>query len=511
MVVPTSQPLPFGEWLPDLGNYNNPGALTVLNCVPQADRYKPFAEPMESTDALPDKCIGRFKYRDADGNTITFAGTATGIYRLDGTSWVDVTRLNGAGPAKLPYTGSADTFWVFLNFGNLIIATNYNDDIQCFDTSADTNFSRMSATAPRCRHMAILNNYLVCVDIEDSDGTTPFRVRWGPIANPKGDWTVAPTTTGADFQDIYGGDYSNVFVGDMGDYGIIVQGKALWRMDYVGGTDIFDIHKIEGGRGSLLTRSCIINVGVLYFLDEDGFYSYNGTTEASIGQDKIDKYFYSQFDENYDYNLNCEVDPLRKNILWSMPDKSANGGLPNYFYCFNWSSNRWTLIQQECEILFSFLTSGYTMESLSVLYPDLDTLPYSLDSRIWSGGKTVLGCFTSNHKLAAFAGQNKTATIGTMEVRINDNGESLLRSLIPYVEGGTITARAGYRNIINEDVQWTPFIAQNSVTGECDILKRGVYHRAEFQISDDWSIATAFAVRSPNIVNSNVTIADGAA
>jgi len=499
MTIKASDPIPFGEWLPDLGEFNNPGALMVKNCVPRGQIYTPFGDALPSTDALGGICKGAFAYRDASGNVTQFAGTKTGLFKLDGTSWLDVTRLNGGGPSTLPYTTSDDGFWDFVNFGTLVIATNYNDDIQVYDVGSDTEFSELSATAPRCRRFFILNNFLVTIDTVDSDGSIGYRVRWSPLNNPAGDWTSDPTGTQADFQDIYGGDFANAFGAALQDCGVIVQGKTLWRMDYVGGDKVFSFNKIDTGRGSILPRACISNGRSAFFPSEDGFYEYNGAELIPIGDKKVDKYFYRNFNETYDYNMNVAIDPLKKNVLWAFPSTDTTEGMCDLIMCFNWVDRRWTLIEEETEILFSFLSVGYTMDGLDALYATVDEIPFSLDSRIWTGGKTVLGCFTGEHKMAAFSGSIKTATIGTPELRINNSGRATIYNLIPYIEGDpTITGRLGRRNKVNTSVDWTAYVSQSEVTGELNFLHDAVFFRAELQISGDWEYANAVAVRAKN-------------
>lgn len=491
MTIRMTEPAVFGSWTPDEGDFMNSGALVALNCVSEGANYKPFAEPSEGSDALPAACKGGFAYRDASGNATIFAGTKTKLYVLDGTSWNDVTRLSGG-----DYTMGDDNFWQFLNFGNLVIATNYTDDIQVYEVGVSTNFEQLSATAPRCRNFYIQDNFLMCLDTSDGDGDIGFRVRWSPLGDPQGDWTDDPTGTQADYQDIYGGDYANAFGAALQGFGVIVQGKNLIRVDYVGGDKIFSFTKIDTGRGSILPRSCISNGRSVFFLSEDDFYEYTGNELIALGHMKVAKTFYQMFDETYDYNLNTAIDPLRKNVLWAFPTEDASSGLPDRILCFNWVDRRFTLIEQESEILFNFLTVGYTMDGLDAIYSSVDDIPYSLDSRIWTGGKTVLGCFTGNHKLAAFSGDPKTATIGTTELRINNSGRATIHNILPYVEGGDQRVRLGRRNRISETEEWTDWVDANPFTGEFDFLHDATLFRAEIEISGSWSIAKSVAFRA---------------
>lgn len=488
--IPASGLIPFGELMPDMGSYEAGGAIVAKNCLPYGQKYKPFETISEVTAALPTGCRGAFSYRDAAGTVTVFAGTATKLYKLSGTTWTDVTRAVGGN-----YGLGADDFWRFVPFGNLIIATNYVDDIQCFNITSSTNFALMSATAPRCRDFAVIANFLVCIDTVDGDGAVGFRARWSPIADPQGVWGSVPATQ-TDYQDIYDTVYSNSYITDFGEFGVVVQGRSMYRMDYVGGDDIFTFHKIVKGQGSLLTRGNVYNGASIFLRCEDGFYEFNGGQMLPIGDKKIDAYFSTNFNEAYDYNLNCNIDPIRKLVMWSVPHTDATGGLPNKLYVFNWIDRRWTIIDQECEFLFSFISTGYTLEDLDAISASLDALPFSLDSRAWTGGKTVLGAFTSTHKLGLFTGTAMTATLQTSEVRLNPSGRAVLDSITPYIEGGTVTGRLGTRNLLSESITWTASASANPYTGALDFTTDATFFTSEVTVSGSWTIATGISIKS---------------
>lgn len=488
--IPASDPIKFGEFMPDVGDFNNGGSLLIKNAIPYGEVYKPFADLAAVTNALATACKGSFSYRDSDGNVTIFAGTLTKLYKLSGTSWTDVTRASG------DYTTGSDGFWDFVNFGTLVIATNYNDDIQVFDTATDTQFSQLSATAPRCRRMAIVKNFLVCVDTVDGDGAIGYRVRWSPLADPQGVWTDSITTQ-ADHQDISGGDYSNSFVAQIEEYGVIVQGRSIWRMDYVGGDAIFSINPLYTGRGSLLPRSCISNGKSLFILAEDGWYQLEGGELTGIGDKKIDKYFYSIFDQTNDFNLNVQIDPLNKLLVVAFPTKDAGTASCDMMMLYNWADKKWSQIVENTDCLFSYISTGYNMDNMDSIFPSVDAMPFSLDSRLFTGGKTSLGAFTTTHALGTFTGDTKTALLQTSEIRPNSSGFSIVDTVIPYIEGkGTISARLGSRSVLGDDPTWTDFVSQNPYTGEIDLSVESVFHRAEVQISGSWTIANSIAVRA---------------
>lgn len=477
----------FDEWRPDLGEFSN-GATVADGCISYGGIYKPLDSLQSASDALPAECRGVYSMRALDGTTHTFAGTATGLYKLNGTSWDDVTRTSGA------YTGGADGNWIFCNYGDLVIATNYANDIQVYDVSIDTEFSRLSATAPRARYVFVINNFLVALDTVDDDGVKSTRVRWSPIGNPKGDWTP-DIDTQAGFNDLRGGGFANIAGTGSQDYGNIIQDNAIWRMEYVGGDTIFTFDLQEAERGTKIARSVVSNGLITYFIDEDGIYAYNGTNSISIGRNKVDRWFLENFNSTYDYNLTAAIDPINKLLVISFPSVDAGGEEADTLLIYNETDQRWTRTDQSVQAVFGHLTTGFTLETLAASYPNLDTVPYSLDSRFWQGGRFLFGGITTDNKLGTFNGQPYTAVLGTAETRLNEQGVAMVSSIVPYVEDGTVSVRVGYRNDLNSNVSYTSSLSANSVTGEVDVYQEGRYLRGEFSITGTWYSAKGFAYR----------------
>ena len=67
---------PFGEYRPDLTDYEGQYSRTIANVVPRADGYGPFNDFTVFTAALAAACRGYFLARKSDGSVTIFAGTA---------------------------------------------------------------------------------------------------------------------------------------------------------------------------------------------------------------------------------------------------------------------------------------------------------------------------------------------------------------------------------------------------------------------------------------------------
>jgi hypothetical protein len=487
MSVALSPEIPFGEWLPDIGDYKG-GLSDAKNCVGFESYYGSIKSLVESSDALPDKSLGAFSMRASDGTVHSFAGTAEKLYKLNGTSWTDVTWSTS------DYTTGADGYWLFTNFGDLVIATNYNDDIQVFDVLNDTEFDQLSATAPRARYIFVLNNFLVCLDTFDGDGALGNRVRWSPLGQPAGDWTP-DIDTQAGFNDLFGGGYKNAAGVGTDSYGTIIQDSAIWRMQYVGGDQIFTFDLQVQDRGTIYPRTVSTNGIVTYYLDIDGFCAFDGTSVFNIGENKVNRWFFERLNSSYGYNMSAAIDPINKLYAVSFPTVQSGSPDSTLIMLYNYKSGKFTYIEQSSSVIFGFLTSGYTLETLSAAYPNIETVPYSLDSTFWQGGDFNFGAISANGKLSSFNGDVYEAVIATPETRINQNGKAVITALQPIVEQGTVTARLGYREKLTDTVSYTAERGQNTITGEIEIMQSARYIRAEFTLTD-WDLAKGYAYRS---------------
>ncbi len=241
--------IPFGEWTPDVGDYQNQGLTVCQNVIPDSGKYKPFPDLVAYSSAITARSQGAYSYLHTDNSTKVFVGDATKLYLLDGTSWTDVSRTSGGA-----YNCDSEGTWQFRNYGTRIIATNNNDDIQSYVVGVDTDFSQLSSGAPKAKVLSIVNNFLMLGNTEDGvDGRRPDRVWWSAIDNPTSFPTVgsiAAREVQSDYQDLVGnGGAVRAIVGAQ-NYAVIVMDKAIWRGEYVGLPAVFNFNQAEENRGT---------------------------------------------------------------------------------------------------------------------------------------------------------------------------------------------------------------------------------------------------------------------
>jgi hypothetical protein len=126
--------------------------------------------------------------------------------------------------------------------------------------------------------------------------------------------------------------------------------------------------------------------------------------------------------------------------------------------------------------------ASYTLEELDSITTNLDALPFSLDSRAWTGaGRLLLGGFSTANRAGFFSGQPMAAIVDTGEAQLIEGSRALVRGLRPLADGASPSVALGHRNRSAEDIQWSPDVSQNSL-GICPQRASGRYFRARIKM-----------------------------
>ncbi len=87
--------LPWGQYKPDVSDYQSEATRSMLNVVPRGDGYGPFKKFAALSQALPATCRGGFYALKSDGSIAIFAGTSDRLYLASNTdySWTPVSKV----------------------------------------------------------------------------------------------------------------------------------------------------------------------------------------------------------------------------------------------------------------------------------------------------------------------------------------------------------------------------------------------------------------------------------
>ena len=487
--------LEFKGWAPDMADLANPGVTEALNVVPIPGGFGPLKAMSVESDALTARCQGAAPASDADGNTFVYAGDATKLYVLVNEGWTNVSKSGG-------YSTPADAQWEFSAFSpSQMVATNGQDAVQVVSPSSTSTFANLidSTNQPTAKHIGIVGDFLILGNTFDStDGQRSQRVWWSGLADPT-DFDPSAQTQ-CDFQDLKEGGHVQRIIGGR-KRGLIVQDNAIRLMPYVGSPLVFDLsYVIETGRGTLIPGSIVALGGMVFGIDDEGFWRYtDGAGISRIGHGQVDREFLDNFDMVYRSRVTAAIDPMSKCVVWSFPNTSASGGSPNKLFLHQYVTGEWSNATLNTEMIFTSREQGYTLDSLDNLTTDIDSLTYSLDSRAYTAGGLVLAAFDTDHKFNLFTGSNLAATIESPELQPNALGLSTIQSVRPLVHGSSPTITCAVASRATLQAAQTFGTAQSlDATGKASFTSNGRYHKFRTAIAagSSWTHALGLQIEA---------------
>ena len=466
----TMQSINFGNFEPDLPDIVTPGTSIAKNCLPHQNSYLQWLAIATDSNALDAYCRGAVSFSDSAGNSEMFAGNESKLYRLATATW---TSVGGA-----TYDCEDESYWRFAKWGEKVIATNFDDEIQIRNFGASGTFGNLGGSPPKARHIGIVRGFVVLGDV--TDGTHySNRVQWSGLENETS-WGTVPATQ-ADFQDLYG-DGGRVMAVAGGDVGIIFQERAIWEMEYIGAPMIFRFTNTAVGMGTPAARSVVRYGNSVFFYSQDGFMRYDlGGGLTAIGDKKIDQFFKARATVLQRYRMVGYVDVPNAKVIWSY---ATGGGDPTELIVYDWKTDNWSYIEVNHEIIFDGRSVGYTLDGLDSVNTSVDALPASLDADMWKGGQLALYVFATDHKSGTFGGAALTARIETGEIASGEKEYVYCDGVRPVVAGGsaTNTVYIATRNNLNEDITYSSGVTASAI-GDHNFRSTSRYMRFRVDIA----------------------------
>ena len=376
---------------------------------------------------------------------------------------------------------SGDT-WQFAQFGKVVIAANNQAKLQSWTIGSSTLFADLNANAPVAKYVTVVRDFVVAANI--GAGTDTNKVQWSDI-NDETNW-VSGTTSQSDYQIIPDGGNITGLTG--GEIGLVFLEKSIVRMSYAGSPLFFQFDTISRGLGCLEGNSIAQYGATSFFLSDDGFYKCDGQTVTGIGTEKVDRYFFNDADLTDLDSMSASVDPIKKLVVWNY--KNVDGGRSILVY--NWQLNKWSRVTTTTTGVGSITTTGYTLEGLEAVlgYTNLETIPASLDDRLWVGGKFLFAGFKAA-KIVVFTGSTYNSELITPDIEVGYNSVATL--VRPQIDNGSATIKVASRRELDDNIQFGSSVTTSS-EGRASVRSAGRYHRFSISPTGNWTNATSIDV-----------------
>ena len=466
-----AQRIQFEEWLPDQPSVTS--LRDAKNVFPTSIGYSPFANAEDFSGNASENLNSVFGSKYGDEVAI-FAGGGTKLFKLDATdlSLDDVSKAGG-------YSGGT---WHFVQFGGVVIAANNQDKLQAWTIGSSSAFADLNANAPVAKYVTVVRDFVVSANI--GAGTDTNKVQWSDI-NDETNW-VSGTTSQSDYQVIPDGGNITGLTG--GEIGLIFLEKSIVRMSYAGSPLFFQFDTISRGLGCIEGNSIAQYGATSFFLSDDGFYKCDGQTVTGIGTEKVDRYFYNDADLTDLDSMSASVDPIKKLVVWNY--KNVDGCRSVLVY--NWQLNKWSRADTSSTVLGSISTTGYTLEGLEAVlgYSNIETIPASLDDRLWVGGK-FLFAGAQDDKIITFTGSTYNSELITPDLEVGYNSVATL--VRPQIDNGSANIKVASRRELDDNIQFGLSVTTSS-EGRASVRSAGRYHRFSISTTGNWTNATSIDV-----------------
>lgn len=366
----------YGEYLPDLPRVLGGGK----NAWPMATGYRPIKAFSAITPALAG-LLGGAAYVSSSGTSSLLAGTAANLYRYSGTAWASVLG------------GLTAISWRFDQFGDLVIAANGGAPIK-FDMNGGTG-DALGGSPPTSDLVATVRQQVFLAGDPSARNTLAISGY-----NDSEGWTAGdnqclfvPFPTGGDIMGLCGGET-----------GLILQKRSIKRATYVGVPVIWQFDEIANDVGCMAKGSVAQAGQLVFFLSEQGFKVCDRNTVTAIGQEKVDRTFFSRYSRSDIDKISAAVDPRTTTVSWAMP------GNPGDIWHYNWALGKWGLpIETPLTTVFSGFTANIGIDALASLYPLIDDVPYPVDAAIFAGGNPLFLVADNSGAVGALSGENMGA------------------------------------------------------------------------------------------------------
>lgn len=490
----------FGEWLPDIAPYDHPGATEALNVVPTIEGYRQFNQFSRITQALTGECIGAFAAQAKDRASYNYAGDSSKLYQLADDTWTDQSKGGG-------YSVSSQDVWEFVKFGEKIIAvgginsgTPVTPQVITMGAVGGTQFADLGGSPPQARHIATVKDFVVLGNLYESSTEFPSRIRWSGV-NDETTWTTNKAKQ-SDYQDIPGkGGWIQKVVG--GDFGIVIMERGIVRMDYIGPPLVFSFNRVLPELGTNAPNSVVQWGDFVFLLGPTGFNGIaNGVERLDIGDNKINRWFFSRVDSNYLYRVVGALDRVNNRIVWIFPDNTSSEGLPNNGLIFDIATKRWARFEDNLQWVYESYGISYTLDGLDNVSTSIDNLGASLDDPIWVNAIIGLGAFDDQNFAGRFTGDPATAVMETKEQKLSGGRRTMINRIRPEVDTTagsgddtetTVTIEVGERDSQEDSVIWGGALTQER-DGNYSLRSDSRYHRFRVTVTGEFSRAHGMAV-----------------
>lgn len=363
-----------------------PGAIMECqNLIPDPRGMRAAPSPADAgVSALAAACRGAAVTRNLTGNSRLFAGAASNLYELGGTSWSSV----GSG-----YTLGTDDVWRFASFGNDALAVCPSVALQ---RSTGAGFSAISG-APSARAIVVAQGFVMLLN----HGTTADGWKCSGYLDVT-QWTPSIASQSNEGRLIEGQGAITAGL-RMGDTIIAYKERGIFVGIYVAGEVVWQWTMPVGDVGCVGPEAVSDTPMGHVFVGSDNVYLFDGHKAQPVGNE-IRQWWIDNSSAQFRYRTKLMWD--RDNALvWMFYPSTSSSGNCDRCLTFHVPSGRWGVSDMTAQAVMNYTSPGITYDSGAALGYTYDTGPaFSYDSPFWITSKSNPAIFGTDNKAKSLTG-----------------------------------------------------------------------------------------------------------
>lgn len=440
-----------------------PGVLTdCANFIPAVNGMEsaPSLVSPSGVPAVADSVQGAAVVTKLDDSRRIFAGTSTKLYELVSGAWTDRSKAGN-------YTGSGDSVWSFAQFGDATLAANKADTIQRSTSGAFADV----ATAPKAKIIYSVGAFVMALNT--NDGTEKPDGWHCCAAYDDTSWTPS-TATQATSGRLVATSGALTAGARLGEYAIAYKSRSIYLGQYVGAPVVWDWVQVPGGEAGCVGQNALCDLGGLhFFVGEDNFWLFDGTTPQPIGDGVLRSWYFNNSSQVYKYKTTCIFD-RPTNRVWVFYVSKNGSGLDSALV-YHLQTKKWGKADLNIESAIHYISAAVTIDGMT---GTIDSLPdVAFDSQYWLAGGKALSVFNTSHQLQTLNGIPTSSSITTGHVG-DDEVTTDLTSVRPRFVKSPSTAECVVFGVRSSGDTFTEGTTSTLASGKFDARQSAKWHKA---------------------------------
>jgi hypothetical protein len=437
-------------------------------------RPGPLVAPV-GMDAAPADVRGALAAVDLDGNRLAVVGTTTGLLRIAGKGWSDVS---GGSSFAL----AASERWSLEQFGNSTLASCRSAGMRL---ATGGNFAPVTG-APKAKILTALKGFVLAFNtMDDVYGDNSDRW-WCSAYLNAGDWTpnVATLCTTGRLVESGGGITA---AHRLGDDVVVYKRRSTYVGRFTGPAEVWNFTQVDSDVGCV-GQDAVCDTGrVHYFIGDDDIYAFDGVQSRPLGRGVLRDWFVGMRDPANMHRAMAFWDKQNQ-LAWFFFPSIHGGGELDYGLVYHPASNKWGRANHYIRALVRYASPAATYDSGSDLVSAYEVpLPIEYDSPFWIESQELMAGFDAENRLVTFSGAAGPSAFTTGDYGDEDQMTQCTRLTLRLKTAPLSAWATGYtKDDGGKDVKQASMAIRDDAA--FDLRQRGRWHRFKVEVTGDYAL-----------------------